>query len=68
MNQYVIDARIKDGYLSLKDLPFKEETEVKFCKVYEGILFNTIIPHRGDREGLYKLTVKGKSVLNSGRN
>ncbi len=29
MNQYVIDARIKDGYLSLKDLPFKEETEVK---------------------------------------
>lgn len=29
MNQYVIDARIKDGYLSIKDLPFKEETEVK---------------------------------------
>lgn len=29
MNQYVIDAKIKDGYLSLKDLPFKEETEVK---------------------------------------
>ena len=29
MNQYVIDARIKDGYLSIKDLPFKEETDVK---------------------------------------
>ena len=49
-------------------LLLEEETEVKFCKVYEGILFNTIIPHRGEREGLYKLTVKGKSVLNSGRN
>ena len=29
MNQYVINARIKDGYLSIKDLPFKEETDVK---------------------------------------
>ena len=29
MNQYVIDARIKDGYLSIKDLPFKDETDVK---------------------------------------
>lgn len=46
----------------------KEDIEIRFIKVYEGILFNTIIPHRGDREGLYKLTVKGKSVLSSGRN
>ena len=29
MNQYIINARIKDGYLSIKDLPFKEETDVK---------------------------------------
>jgi hypothetical protein len=29
MNQYVIDAKIKDGYLSIKDLPFIEETDVK---------------------------------------
>lgn len=29
MNQYVIDARIKDGYLSIENLPFKEETDVK---------------------------------------
>jgi hypothetical protein len=29
MNQYEIDIRIKDGSLALKDLPFKEETDVK---------------------------------------
>ncbi len=29
MNQYVVDARIKDGYLSLKGLPFAHETDVK---------------------------------------
>lgn len=29
MNQYVVDAIIKDGYLSIKDLPFKEQTDVK---------------------------------------
>jgi hypothetical protein len=29
MNQYVIDTRIKNGYLSIKNLPFKEETDVK---------------------------------------
>jgi hypothetical protein len=29
MNQYVIDAKIKDGYLSIGNLPFKEETDVK---------------------------------------
>lgn len=28
MNQYIIDARIKDGYLTLTNLPFKE-TDVK---------------------------------------
>lgn len=49
-------------------LLLEEMIEIRFFKVYEGILFNTIIPHRGDREGLYKLTVKGKSVLSSGRN
>lgn len=29
MDQYIIDARIKDGYLSIGNLPFKEETDVK---------------------------------------
>lgn len=29
MNQYVVDARIKDGYLSIGNLPFEEETDVK---------------------------------------
>lgn len=29
MNQYIIDAKIKDGYLSIGNLPFKEETDVK---------------------------------------
>jgi hypothetical protein len=41
MNQYVIDARIKDGYLSLKDLPFKEETEVKVI-VIPKIIFRKL--------------------------
>lgn len=29
MSQYVIDAKIKNGYLSIGNLPFKEETDVK---------------------------------------
>jgi len=29
MNQYIIDARIKNGYLSIGNLPFKDETDVK---------------------------------------
>jgi hypothetical protein len=29
MNQYIIDARIKDGYLTIANLPFKEEMDVK---------------------------------------
>lgn len=29
MNQYIIDARIKDGNLTIGNLPFKEETDVK---------------------------------------
>ncbi|MGD8778850.1 MAG: hypothetical protein PVH88_07790 [Ignavibacteria bacterium] len=29
MNQYIIDTKIKDGYLSLDNLPFDEETDVK---------------------------------------
>ncbi|HED38505.1 MAG TPA: hypothetical protein ENI76_09735 [Ignavibacteria bacterium] len=33
MNQYIIDARIKNGYLSLKNLPFKEETDVKIIVI-----------------------------------
>lgn len=51
-----------------KTLKLKEESEIKFCKAYEGILFNTVIPHRGKYDGLYKLTTQGESVLNSGRN
>lgn len=49
-------------------LPIEEENEKRFCKIYDGILFNTIIPHKGDSEVQYKLTVVGKSVLSSGRN
>ena len=49
-------------------LLLKEESEITFCKIYEGRLFKTVIPHRGEQAGLYKLTVQGKSVLNSGRN
>lgn len=29
MEQFIIDAKVKDGYLSLTNLPFKEDTEVK---------------------------------------
>ncbi|MFA7325724.1 MAG: hypothetical protein WC121_03605 [Candidatus Kapaibacterium sp.] len=49
-------------------LLFEEESEIKFCKIYEGILFKTVIPHKGEQVGLYKLTLQGKSVLNSSRN
>jgi len=67
MNREIINKILKK-IDETHTLLLKEETEVKLCKVYEGILFNTIIPHRGDREGLYKLTIQGKSVLSSGRN
>lgn len=53
---------------STNTLPLEEEIEIRFIKVYDGILFNTIIPHKSDREGLYMLTIKGKSVLSSGIN
>jgi len=29
MNQYIVDARIKNGYLSIGNLPFKDEVDVK---------------------------------------
>ena len=41
MNQYVIDARIKDGYLSISNLPFKEETDVKVI-VIPKVIFNEL--------------------------
>lgn len=49
-------------------LLMEDEDELKFYNLYEGRLFNTIIPHRSNVEGLYKLTAQGKSILDSGRN
>lgn len=46
MNQYVIDTRIKNGYLSLKDLPFKEDIEVKVIVIpkinFEELSFSKV--------------------------
>ncbi len=66
MNREII-KHILEKIEETNTLQLKEESEIRFCKVYEGILFNTIIPHRGNYEGLYKLTIQGKSVLNSDR-
>ena len=41
MEQYIVDARIKNGYLSLSNLPFKEETEVKVI-VMPKVKFNEL--------------------------
>jgi hypothetical protein len=49
-------------------LQLEEDTEIQFYKLFEGRLFRIIIPHRGEKEGLYKLTAQGKSILESGRN
>lgn len=49
-------------------LQLEEESEIQFLKLFEGRLFRIIIPHRGEKEGLYKLTAQGKSVLSSGGN
>ena len=39
MEQYIVDAKIKNGYLSIGDLPFKEETDVKVI-VMPKVKFN----------------------------
>jgi hemin uptake protein HemP len=49
-------------------LHLEEEDEIQFYKLFKGRLFKVIIPHRGDKVGLYKLTAQGKSILDSGRN
>lgn len=41
MKKYIIDAKIKNGYLSLRDLPFEEETDVKVI-VMPKITFNSL--------------------------
>ena len=41
MEQYIVDARIKNGYLSIGDLPFKEETDVKVI-VMPKVKFNDL--------------------------
>ncbi|MCF8316582.1 MAG: hypothetical protein K9I71_10675 [Ignavibacteriales bacterium] len=41
MEQYILDARIKNGYLSIGDLPFKEETDVKVI-VMPKVKFNDL--------------------------
>ncbi len=41
MEQYIIDAKIKNGYLSIGDLPFKEETDVKVI-VMPKVKFNDL--------------------------
>jgi hypothetical protein len=67
-----MDSEIVKYYLKkieeTNTLELKEKNELRFHKVYEGLLFNTIIPQRRNYLGLYKLTVQGKTVLNSGRN
>lgn len=46
MNQYVIDTKIKDGFLSLKNLPFKEDIEVKVIVIpkinFEELSFSKV--------------------------
>lgn len=67
-----MDSEIVKYYLKkieeTNTLELKEKNEMRFHIVYEGLLFNTIIPQRRNYLGLYKLTVQGKTVLNSGRN
>ncbi len=41
MEQYIVDAKIKNGYLSIGDLPFKEETDVKVI-VMPKVKFNDL--------------------------
>jgi len=41
MEQYIVDARIKNGYLSIGNLPFKEETDVKVI-VMPKVKFNDL--------------------------
>lgn len=41
MTQCVVDARVKDGYLSIDNLPFKEETDVKVI-VIPKVIFSAL--------------------------
>ena len=67
MNREIVNSILKK-IEETNTLELEDENEIRFYKVYEGLLFNTIIPQRRNYFGLYKLTVKGKSVLNSVKN
>lgn len=67
MNREIINKILKK-IDETNTLELVDANEIRFYRVYEGLLFNTIIPQRRNYFGLYKLTVKGKSVLSSGRN
>lgn len=40
-----------------------DEIEIRFYKVYKGLLFNEIFPPWREFSGLFKLTSKGKSLI-----
>lgn len=46
MNQYVVDTKIKDGYLTLQNLPFAKDADVKVIVIqkidYEKLSFNKV--------------------------
>ena len=46
MNQYVVDTKIKDGYLTLQNLPFEKDADVKVIVIqkidYEKLSFNKV--------------------------
>lgn len=67
MNRVIVNSILKK-IEETNTLELEDENEIRFYKVYEGLLFKTIIPQRRNYFGLYKLTVKGKSVLNSVKN
>ncbi|MCB9221554.1 MAG: hypothetical protein H6615_07050 [Ignavibacteria bacterium] len=62
MNREVIRKylhKIDESY----ELDLSNIEEVEFYKIYNDILFKTIIRPRNGVNGLYKLTSQGKSVL-----
>ncbi len=67
MNREIINKILKK-IEETNTLELEDENEIRIYKIYEGILFKTVIPHKAEQVGLYKLTVKGKSVLNSVKN